>query len=163
MTTTPDPYTPDTTASAVTDALTDTNALLGRVDTKASMLLAGALTTVSVGVAVIAKTRLPGLITAGAILTVALIAAAVLALITAVRPALRGNHSFMRWATAPTPTALLTELDKTDREHAAYQAQRLLSLSRTLHRKYQLVRLATDLMRAALTTATLTAALAAIL
>ncbi|MEV6601966.1 Pycsar system effector family protein [Actinoplanes sp. NPDC051346] len=157
--------TPDTTASipALTEALCDVNAQMGRVDTKASMLLAGALTTVGVGVAVIAKTRFTTPVTTGAVITVAFIAAAVVLLITAVRPALRGNHGFIRWANTPTTTALLTDLAKTDREHAAYHALRLLSLSRSLRRKYLLVRLATDFMRAALATAAITAALAAFL
>jgi alpha-beta hydrolase superfamily lysophospholipase len=149
-----------TTADHLTDALTEVQAQMGRVDTKASMLLAGGLTAVSVGAAITAKSTLTGPATVAAIATLATLAVAATLLITAVRPSLRGNHGFVRWAATATPTDLLNELSHTDREHAAYNAQRLLSLSRSVQRKYLLVRLATDLMRAALVLAVLTALLA---
>lgn len=152
--------TTNTPTDHLSAALTEVQAQMGRVDTKANMLLAGSLTAASVGVAIIAKTRLNGPATIAAVATVTAIAAAVVVLITAVRPALRGNHGFVRWAAAPTASALLAELNTTDREHAAYQAHTLLTDSRSVHRKYRLVRAATDFMRAALTLAVLTAVLA---
>ncbi|WP_328466732.1 DUF5706 domain-containing protein [Actinoplanes sp. NBC_00393] len=146
-----------TTTDHLTTAITDVNAQMGRIDTKAAMLLAGSLTAASVGVAIIAKVPLTGPATTTAVLTVATICAAVILLMTAVRPALRGNHGFVRWAAAPTISALLTEFEQTDREHAAYQAHQLISLSRSVQRKYRLIRLATDLMRGAVVLAVLTA------
>jgi len=143
----------------LTDALTEVQAQMGRVDTKASMLLAGSLTALSIGVALVAKTRLPVPVTVGAVVVLALVGATVVLLITAVRPDLRGNHGFVRWATAPTAKALLADLADIDRDSAAHQAHRLLSLSRSVDRKYFLVRLAVDLLRAALAVAALTAAL----
>lgn len=155
--------TTDTTADLLLDAITQTQAEMGRVDTKASMLLLGSLTSVSVGVAVLAKAHLNRPAIAAGILAVTLIAAAVSLLITAVRPALGGNHGFVRWAAAPTVSALLTNFNPTDRDHAAYQAQRLLSLSRSVYRKYRLVRLATDLLRAALLVVVLAVVLTAVI
>ena len=157
--TTPEPTTP----SDLPDAIAAAQAQMTRVDAKASMLLAGALTSVSVGVALIAKTRFATPITIGAVITVALIGVAVAFLITAVRPALGGNHGFIRWANTPSTTALLADFARTDRETAAYHATTLLSLSRSVRRKYLLIRHATDLLRAALVSAALTAALAAVL
>lgn len=152
--------TTDTPTSNLTDALAEVQAQMGRVDTKASMLLAGSLTAVSVGIAVTAKVTLSTPAATAAVVTLATLAVAATLLITAVRPNLHGNHGFVRWAAAATPSALLADLAHSDREHTAYQAQRLLSLSRSVHRKYLLVRLATDLMRAALLLAVLTAILA---
>jgi hypothetical protein len=162
MTTTPEPVQAIVMSESafLTDAITDVQTQMGRVDTKTSMLLAGALTSLSVGVALLAKVHLPGPVTAGAVLTVAFIAVAVFLLLTGVRPSLTGNHGFVRSAAAATPAALLGDLNNTDREHAAYYAHRLHTLSRILRRKYRLVRLATDLLRAALLIAGLTAALA---
>ncbi|MEV6845458.1 Pycsar system effector family protein [Actinoplanes sp. NPDC051411] len=149
-----------TTNDNLTKALTEVEAQLSRVDTKASMLLAGSLTAVSLGIALTAKVSLNSVATGSALATVFGLACAAALLITAVRPALGGNHGFVRWAGASTPTELLDDLNKTDRELAGYQAQRLLGLSRSVQRKYRLVRLATDLIRAALVLAVLTALLA---
>lgn len=90
-----------TTTDHLTTAITDVNAQMGRIDTKAAMLLAGSLTAASVGVAIIAKVPLTGPATTTAVLTVATICAAVILLMTAVRPALRGNHGFVRWPQRP--------------------------------------------------------------
>jgi hypothetical protein len=151
-----------TTTDAVSAALSDAQTQMGRVDSKASMLLAGSLTSVSVGVALIAKTDVSAITAVSAILTVSTVALAVALLITAVRPTLRGNYGFVRWATAPSATALLNTLEHTDSEHSVEQARQLLCLSRSLYRKYRLVRLATDLLRSALVLAVLTALLTVI-
>jgi hypothetical protein len=148
------------TLDNLSDALIEVRAQLGRVDTKASMLLAGNLTAVSFGTAVIAKASLNGFATGVAIAALATLAYAAILLITAVRPNLAGNHGFVRWAALTTPSALLDELNHSDREHASYQAQQLLNLSRSVQRKYHHVRVATDLMRVALALAVLTALLA---
>ncbi|GLZ00579.1 Pycsar system effector family protein [Actinoplanes sp. NBRC 103695] len=156
MNRTPDPKT-------ISDAITETSGQIARVDIKASMLLAGALTSVSVSIALLAKTKLPAPVTAGALLTVALIAVAVAVLITAVRPTLGGNHGFMRWASTNSLGEVLSDFSQNDRENAAYLAQRLMALSRMVRHKYRLVQLATDLLRAALLIALLTASLFAII
>jgi hypothetical protein len=156
----PTSTTPLSESAFLADATADVQAQMGRVDTKTSMLLAGSLTSLSVGVALLAKVHLPAAVTAGAALTVFLVATAVFLLLTGARPSLTGNHGFVRWAAASTPSALLGDLNTTDREHAAYYAHRLHTLSRILRRKYRLVRLATDLLRVALVTAALTALLA---
>ena len=139
-------------------ALTDVQAQMGRVDTKAAMLLAGALTALAGGTAVLAKAHLPGAATTTGV--TCLIGSAVMLLITAVRPALRGNHGFMRWANATSPAALatdLTQVDTTDYDHTA-----LWNLSRFARRKFQLIRVAVDLIRLALLFAALTGLLAAL-
>jgi hypothetical protein len=145
--------------NVLTAEIADVQAQIGRADTKASMLLAGSLTSVSVGVAVIAKTALPVSVSVGAYLTVALVTVSVTLLLTAIRPALAGNHGFMRWANTPDPTALMNNRAATDREIAVYEAQRLIGLSRMARRKYRLIRLATDLLRASLLVAAITSTL----
>jgi pycsar effector protein len=149
-------------AALLPTAITDVQAQMGRVDTKASMLLAGSLTALSVGIALLAKADLDPVTTAGAVLILALIGSAVALLLTAVRPALRGNHGFVRWASAPTPGHLTADLTRIGRHHTAHQTQQLHGLARSVDRKYRLVRHAVDLLRIALIVAALTAALALI-
>lgn len=161
-----DPWADTTTEQAsaahLTEAITDVQAQMGRVDTKAAMLLAGAIAALSAGIAVIAKAHLSTAATIGAISTLILLGAAVALLFTAVRPALRGNHGFVRFAQT-NPADLLVDLALTDSGRDLYQANRLHSLSVSVLRKYRVVRAAVDLLRAALVNAALTALLAALI
>ncbi|MFG1609288.1 Pycsar system effector family protein [Actinoplanes sp. NPDC049265] len=154
---------PDTNPTGVVaDALTDVQNQLARVDTKASMLLAGALSVLAAGAAILAKAHLPVAVVVTAIFALALIGGATALLITAVRPALGGNHGFMRWANAQTFADLNADLRLADKDGANYNAYRLWSLSRSVRRKYQIVRLAVDLLRAALALAAVAALLTAL-
>ena len=143
------------------DDITYTQAQIGRADTKASILTGLALAALTGGTALASKAHLHGIAVAGAVLTACLIAVALVLLGAAIRPALGGNHGFVRWANTPTATDLCQDLTKvmywTDEQKAC--AEQLWSLARSTQRKYRLIRLAVDLLGAALAGAFLTAIL----
>ncbi|MEU4218266.1 Pycsar system effector family protein [Actinoplanes sp. NPDC026623] len=153
---------PDTTApDPSTTALTDVQTQMSRVDIKASILFGLSLGALTGTAAVISKTHLPGPAVIGAAVTVALIGAALALLGAAIRPALAGNHGFVRWAAAPSPADLADDLHTASTEADTDRAAQLWGLSRAVHRKYRRVRLAVDLLGLALGSAALTVLLTA--
>ncbi|MEV6305867.1 Pycsar system effector family protein [Actinoplanes sp. NPDC051861] len=158
-----------TEASPVGGATTHVRAELARVDTKASTLLALSGTALTVLLALLARTRLPGLAVAAGWLTAGLIATAVLLLALAIRPNLTGGHGLVRYARRD-PAELCEEFHSIEQgdgqsrtDHERREAAALVALSRLAVAKYRRVRAAVDLLLAGLAGIALTAALAALL
>lgn len=143
----------------LTNALTDVQTQIARVDSKASILFSFALAGLTGGGAIVAKGALPPAATVTAIVAGLLIVTASVLLGSAIRPALGGRHGFIRWSAAPDVDHLVADLQalSTDGHHAA---GRLWDLSRSVRRKYARVRLAVDLLGAAFAVVILTAVLA---
>lgn len=139
----------------------EVRAELVRVDSKASTLMAVAGAALTVGVAVLARTDLPGMASAAGVVTVGLVGAAVALLACAVRPSLGGNHGLVRYATA-LPGDLMTESTAPPLVATGEQARHLVWLSRAAVRKYRRVRAAVDLLVAGLVGTALTAVLAVV-
>lgn len=150
---TPNPNT--TSADLAGEAITDVQAQLGRVDTKASILFGLTLATLTGCFAVGTKLHWHGIAAAAAVVTACLVGAALVMLGTAIRPALAGNYGFMRWATAPTAKALRNQLLNTEPQQA--RVEQLWLMARTVQRKYRRVARAVDLLGAALVSAAMTA------
>ena len=151
---------PEATAPAdlTTAPIADVQAQIARADTKASILFGFALAALTGGTAVASRAHLPGVALGCAVLTAGLIAAALVLLGMAIRPALGGNHGFLRWADAPSVAFLSAVL--TDRDRSGDPVCHLWLLARSARRKYLRVRLAVDLLGTALATAGLTGLLA---
>ncbi|MBG0568082.1 Pycsar system effector family protein [Actinoplanes aureus] len=152
--------------NVVADAITEVQAQIARVDTKASILTGLSLGALTGGAALAGKAHLHGFALAAAAMTAALIGAAIVLLGLAIRPALGGNYGFMRWAT-PTFTDLCADLvdtvtNKWQGHDDDADAVALWLLARSARRKYQRVRLAVDLLGAAFGCAALTAFLSAL-
>ncbi|MEV4772138.1 Pycsar system effector family protein [Micromonospora humida] len=145
-----------------TDRITEVRTELARADSKASTLMAVAGAAVTVGVAILARTDLPGPALAAGVTTVALVGTAVGLLAGAVRPRLGGGHGLVRYA-ATAPGDLMTEATAPPLTAAAERAHHLVWLSRTAVRKYQRVRTAVDLLLAGMAGTAFTAALALLL
>lgn len=144
-----------------TDRITEVRAELARADSKASTLMAVAGAAVTVGVAILARTDLPGPALAAGVVTVVLVGTAVGLLAGAVRPCLGGGQGLVRYATA-LPGDLMTEATASPLTTAGERAHHLVWLSRTAVRKYRRVRASVDLLLAALVGTAATAALAAL-
>lgn len=144
-----------------TDRITEVRAELARADSKASTLMAVAGAAVTVGVAFLARTDLPGPALAAGVVTVALVGTAVALLAGAVRPCLGGGQGLVRYAAA-LPGDLMTEATASPLTVAGEQAHHLVWLSRTAVRKYRRVRASVDLLLASLVGTAATAALAAL-
>ena len=145
-----------------TDEFTEVQTQLSRADTKASILTGLSLAALTGGTALAAKAHLHGLAVAAAVLTAMLISAALVLLGLAIRPALRGDYGFVRWAATPDHDALRRQLSdlpsiSDERDDCARQ---LWQLAQSARRKYQRIRRAIDLLGLALVCAALTAALA---
>lgn len=155
------PASPDDVDARVETALGEVRAELLRVDGKASTLLALAGVALSVGLAVLGRTRLPlpALLAAG--LTVALLGAGVVLLAAAVRPKLAGDFGFVRYANAGDVQTLLGEL--TGRAALVDRASELHWMSVAVYGKYRHVHRAVTLLLAGLATAAATALLALLL
>ncbi|MGC5662736.1 Pycsar system effector family protein [Micromonospora sp. WMMD723] len=145
-----------------TDRITEVRTELARADSKASTLMAVAGAAVTVGVAILARTDLPGLALAAGVVTVTLVGTAVALLAGAVRPCLGGGHGLVRYATT-APGDLMAEATAPPLTAAAERAHHLVWLSRTAVRKYRRVRTAVDLLLAGLVSTAFTAALALLL
>ena len=144
-------------ADLTTQPIADVQALIARADTKASILFGFALAALTGGTAVAGKAHLSGFALAGAILTAVLIGAALVLLGMAIRPALGGNHGFLRWATTASAAELGAVL--ADQQRAGDPVCHLWLLARSARRKYLRVRQAVDLLGLALASAGLTALL----
>ena len=144
--------------SYYTDEMTVVQAQIGRADTKASILTGLSLAALTGGTAVASKAHLDGFAVTGAALTAGLIAAALILLGAAIRPALGGNYGFVRWAAAPDAHHLRKDLARKSADEAQEaDAAHLLLMARSARCKYQRIRLAVDLLGAAVATAALTA------
>ena len=143
------------------DEITYVQGQISRADTKASILTGLSLAALTGGAALASKAHLHGISAAGAVLTACLIGAALTLLGWAIRPDLRGNHGFVRWAATPNAKALKFQLEIGHRGSVADEqqecAQQLWSLARSAHLKYRRIRLAVDLLGVALAAAALTA------
>jgi hypothetical protein len=143
------------------EQIAEVQAQVARADTKASILTGLSLAALSGGTAVATHIRMHGVAVAAAVLTAALIGAALVLLGWAIRPDLNGDHGFVRWAAAKDETELYEELTASpyllDRrfERLTYIAL----LSRSAHRKYRRIRRAVDLLGVALAAAGITALL----
>ncbi|KUL34697.1 Pycsar system effector family protein [Actinoplanes awajinensis] len=166
----PDNYLDDidiTHSFIIGPATAEVNAQISRVDTKASILTGLALAALTGGAALVGKAHLHGFSMVTAVVTAALIGTAIVLLGVAIRPALGGNYGFMRWASAPSAEALhehlVTQVPTLDpAAHDGEEAAHLWLLARSARRKYLRVRLAVDLLGAALGCAALTAFLSAL-
>lgn len=147
-------------AVVLTDEIASAQAQIGRADTKASILTGLALAALTGGTALAHSLHLHGLAVAGAVLALAFDAAALVLLGTAIRPDLRGYYGFVRWADQPTVTDLHHAL--LDSDPSDDGLCHLWLICRSAERKYRRIRLAVDLLAAALATAGLTAILSAL-
>ncbi|MFG1608354.1 Pycsar system effector family protein [Actinoplanes sp. NPDC049265] len=145
------------TTDYFTTEIADVQAQLGRADTKGSILTGLSLAALTGGAAILAKVHLHGFAVAGAVLAACLIGAALVLLGLAIRPALGGNHGFVRWATPPTATALRRALRESGTSYEE-RVEALWVLARSAQRKYQRIRAAVDLLGAALAATAITAA-----
>ncbi|WP_067502222.1 Pycsar system effector family protein [Actinoplanes sp. TFC3] len=159
----------EVTSSELGAAIAHVRTELSRADAKAGTLLALAGTALTVLLALLARTSLPGLAVTAGWLTAAVVATAVAHLALAIRPSLTGDHGLVRYARRGA-AAVREELDAVDRGHwdaVCRQKDRdhetLIALSRSAVTKYRRIRTAVDLMLAGLAGITLTAALAALL
>ncbi|MER7126714.1 Pycsar system effector family protein [Micrococcus luteus] len=133
---------------------------LGRADGKAATLagLVGTAVSVAVGLAAIGAVYLPGLVKVVAWITVLLLAAALGLLLLAIRPALARPGDGVGWAAhADSSPAVLATTPAVD--HARAQHAELVHLSRLAAVKYRRIRIAVDLLLAALAVALLAAVL----
>lgn len=153
---------PETSPSAMRLATADVRAELARVDTKASTLLTLAGTALTVGLAVLARAGLPSAAAFTGWVTVSVIGAAVAVLAAAVRPALRGDYGFMRYAHTTAGDVMTEFADAGQARRCAVDAHGLVWLSKATHRKYRRVRTAVDLLMAGLAGTAVTAVLAAL-
>jgi Family of unknown function (DUF5706) len=145
------------TTTAATDAIVEVQAQISRADTKASILTGLALAALTGGTALATKTHPHGAALVAAVLTAALIGAALVLLGLAIRPDLRGNHGFVRWAATTSDTDLYSELAHDyPSDQQAEQLSTLALLSRSAYRKYTRIRRAVDLLGAALAAAAVT-------
>jgi hypothetical protein len=145
------------------DEMTAVQAQIGRADTKASILTGLALAALTGGTAIAGKAHLHGLAVAGAVLTACLIGAALVLLGAAIRPALGGNYGFVHWAAAPDAYTLRRDLQQLSHrfmdDASKADAEHLRLMACSARCKYQRIRLAVDLLGAALATAAITAIL----
>ena len=145
------------------DEINHVQGQISRADTKASILTGLSLAALTGGAALASKAHLHGVAVAGAVLTACLIGAALILLGWAIRPDLRGNHGFVRWAATPDAKALKFQLETANRGSVADEqldcARQLWTLAQSAQLKYRRIRLAVDLLGAALATAGLTAIL----
>lgn len=135
----PDPATGAETAERIHDHINQLNTMIGRCDTKASLLLALTGTSLAGIISVAANTQPPGLALAVGAAGAALLLAAVQILLTVVRPNTDGP-GWPRWPELDDPQLA-----------AALTAERRLDEARTLarlaRRKFAGVRRAVDCTR----------------
>jgi hypothetical protein len=141
-----------------TGPISEVQAQIARVDTKASILFGLSLAALTGGTALGVTAHLHGVAVVSAGFCACLIGAALTLLGSAVRPALGGNYGFVRWANAANVVALRQDLSGTDCVDA--RVWQLWRLAQSVQRKYRRVRLAVDLLGVALAGAFLTAILA---
>jgi hypothetical protein len=141
-----------------TAPIAEVQAQIARVDTKASILCGLSLAALTGGSALAITAHLHGFAVVVAVFSACLIGAALTLLGAAVRPALGGDHGFVRWACAPTVVAL--RLDLTGAGSELDRVRQVWLLAHSVQRKYRRVRLAVDLLGVALAGAFLTAILA---
>lgn len=141
----------------------EVQAQMVRVDTKSAMLFAVSGTALTVGVATLARVNLPIVAAIAGWLAVGLIAVAVVSLGMAVRPMLKGDHGFIRYARAESIADLVTVAERISADEATYRSTQLLFLSKAVRRKYRRVQVAVDLLMAGLAATLLTALLSILL
>lgn len=130
---------------------------LGRVDTKAGLLLTLASAALSGGLAVLGTGKLSGPAAVAGWVTVGLVAVGVLLLGGAVWPRLGGGHGLMLWAAATDADDLVRVMANSRQS----RAHGLLSLSQAARGKFRQIQLAMAVLGLALLAAIVTAALAA--
>jgi len=145
------------------DEIDQVQGQIARADTKASILTGLSLAALTGGTALAGKAHLHGAAAVTAVMAATWVFVALVQLGMAIRPDLDGNHGFVRWAATPDAKALKFQLEITNRGSVAEEqqdcAQQLWSLARSAYLKYRRIRLAVDLLGAALATAGLTAIL----
>uniref|UniRef100_UPI003B225ECE Pycsar system effector family protein n=1 Tax=Micromonospora carbonacea TaxID=47853 RepID=UPI003B225ECE len=132
---------------------------LGRVDTKAGLLLTLASAALSGGLAVLGTGKLTGPAAVAGWVTVGLVAVGVLLLGASVWPRLGGGHGLMLWAAAADADDLVRVMTGSVRQQRAHG---LLSLSQAARGKYRQVQAGMAVLGLALVAAIVTAALAAL-
>ncbi|GAA2475766.1 Pycsar system effector family protein [Winogradskya humida] len=141
-------------------AINEVQAHMGRVDTKASILFGFSLAALTGGGTVLAKAHLPIASSVLAVIAAGALVSALALLGAAIRPALGGNHGFVRFAAAESPEQLAADLADIENVTVEYRAEQLLWLSRAVQRKYRRVRLSVDLLMTGLSFAVLAALIA---
>lgn len=148
------------------DEITYVQGQISRADTKASILTGLSLAALTGGAALVSKAPLHGAAVVTAVMAATWVFVALAQLGLAIRPDLRGNHGFVRWAATPDAKALKYQLEVTDRSSVTDEqldcARQLWTLARSADLKYRRIRFAVDLLGAALATAGLTAILSAL-
>lgn len=145
----------------VSQELTGVRAELVRADQKAAALLglAGTATSVAIAVAALGSARLPGAARFALWVGVVVLAAAVVVLLLAVRPALPRRGRGVGWVLhANVSPADVAEVPVADAERA--RVAELVYLSRLTRGKFGRIRAAVDLLLAALLVLLLTVGLA---
>ncbi|MEV7006867.1 Pycsar system effector family protein [Streptosporangium sp. NPDC051022] len=147
-----------------TSEIANVRAELGRADGKAATLagLVGTAVSVAVGLAAVGAGRLAAPVQAATWITIVLLAAALVMLLLAIRPALARPGAGVGWAahadSSPTVLATTKAVD-----HARAQYAELVHLSQLTSTKYRLIRRAVDLLLVALAVAMVAAVLASLL
>jgi hypothetical protein len=143
------------------DEMTAVQAQIGRADTKASILTGLSLAALTGGTAIVSAKHLHGAAVVTAVMAATWVFVALVQLGLAIRPALNGNYGFVRWAAMSSTSSIQIALDRreypgTERDT---QFEHLQLMARSAHLKHRRIRLAVDLLGAALTAAGLTAIL----
>jgi Family of unknown function (DUF5706) len=134
---------------------------LARMDAKTNTLLAVCGLLLGGGITFLAaRTSLSLATTAAAGVAAALVAVALERLLLTVRPNLRGDHGFMRWAAASNGHEVLDELSIRAVDDDLRRADELHRLAVLLRGKYTAVRRAAFLLIAGIDAAAVTAVLA---
>ncbi|SNY09814.1 Pycsar system effector family protein [Paractinoplanes atraurantiacus] len=150
-------YQINTERDAFAQPMADVQAQLARVDTKASILTALGLASLTALAAICTKANLHPASIVGVVCTVLLISSALLLLGMAIRPNLDGNSGFVRYAAIPHFRSLISDLYAYSTEEE--RAKQLHLMARSAYLKYWRVRRAVDTFGCALATAGLTAIL----
>jgi hypothetical protein len=145
----------------IAEAAQNVRAELARVDSKAGTLLALSGTTLSIVLAVLARTHLPVAAAVAGWLTAALVGAAVAVLAAAIRPNLDGDHGFVHYSRITRAELSIEFAALDDWGRQAMLVDTLGQLSRAAYVKYRRVQVAVDLLLAGLVGIAVTAALTA--
>ncbi|MFI6079296.1 Pycsar system effector family protein [Actinoplanes sp. NPDC051343] len=146
------------------EALAEVQTQIGRADTKASILSGLSLAALTGGTALASQAHLHGAAVVTRVMAATFVLGALVQLGLAIRPDLRGDHGFIRWAQTTTDHELydLLTLHEHFLDQRHDQLTRVALLSRSARTKYRRIRLAVDLLGAALACAALTALLTAV-
>lgn len=133
--------------------------LISAVEKRAGLLLswAGVAYGVVVTLILTGPARFPGIGRFGVILALILVSAAVMLILFTIRPSLRqGQLRVLGYAKAPTPQALIEQMDAEVKNYDLFLAEDALRMAKIARSKHRNLRWAVDLIITGITTMTIT-------